>query len=45
MQYDNGTVFVGRDTRPTSEELSNIVLEGIKAAGATGLSLGVVTTP
>jgi phosphomannomutase len=36
---------VGRDTRPTSEELSNIVLEGIKAAGATGLSLGVVTTP
>ncbi|CAK90292.1 unnamed protein product (macronuclear) [Paramecium tetraurelia] len=43
--YDTGIVYVGRDTRPSSESLCQIVLEGIKEAGANGINLGIVTTP
>lgn len=45
MQYDTGIVYVGRDTRPSSESLCLIVLEGIKEAGAIGINIGIVTTP
>ncbi|CAD8186336.1 unnamed protein product [Paramecium pentaurelia] len=44
-QYDTGIVYVGRDTRPSSESLCQIVLDGIKEAGAIGINLGIVTTP
>lgn len=41
----DGTVLVGWDTRPHSEELMQYVCEGIAAAGGVSIKLGEVTTP
>jgi len=38
-------IVVGRDMRPTSEELALAVSEGIRAAGAGALMIGDVETP
>ena len=38
-------VYVGRDTRPSSDLLSKAVLDGIEAAGGIAKDFGVVTTP
>eukprot|EP00310_Coccolithus_braarudii_P001141 CAMPEP_0183379038 /NCGR_PEP_ID=MMETSP0164_2-20130417/125223_1 /TAXON_ID=221442 /ORGANISM="Coccolithus pelagicus ssp braarudi, Strain PLY182g" /LENGTH=553 /DNA_ID=CAMNT_0025556615 /DNA_START=33 /DNA_END=1694 /DNA_ORIENTATION=- len=40
-----GTVLLGRDTRPHSEKLSAIALEGVGALGAAGRDLGLLSTP
>jgi hypothetical protein len=39
------TVYVGRDTRPSSPELALAAVEGISAVGGQAVFLGVVTTP
>ena len=36
---------VGRDPRPTSPRLSEVLIEGIRAAGVSVIDLGVVDTP
>jgi len=38
-------VYIGRDTRPSSDGLSKAVLDGIEAAGGKVKDYGVVTTP
>lgn len=40
-----GNVFIGRDTRPHSEGLMKIAVEGIQALGGKVFDLGVTTTP
>ena len=40
-----GVVVIGRDTRPHSEGLANIALEGVAAVGGIGVDCGVLTTP
>ena len=47
---EGGVVLVGRDTRPHSERLAEIALEGVAAMtgaqyGAMGVNCGVLTTP
>lgn len=38
-------VLVGRDTRTSGQNLANLAVKGIEAAGGTPLVCGVVTTP
>jgi len=38
-------VYIGKDTRPSSDPLSRAVLDGIEAAGGKPKDYGVVTTP
>jgi len=42
---ERGVVYVGRDTRPHSAELSECVKEGVEAYGGVVVDLGQVTTP
>lgn len=42
---DKATVFIGRDTRPHSEHLCKIAIQGIESIGATVIDIGIVTTP
>jgi len=39
------TLAVGRDNRPSGEELTAALIEGLAATGATVLSVGLVPTP
>ncbi|XP_063078585.1 phosphoacetylglucosamine mutase isoform X2 [Engraulis encrasicolus] len=41
----NATVFIGRDTRPSSESLAQAVKDGVAALGAHCQDFGLVTTP
>ena len=44
-QVPKGTVIIGRDTRPHSNELFECVKRGIEACNGDFIDLGVVTTP
>ncbi len=39
------TVVVGRDTRPSGLEFAKAVFQGIRAAGATPIDIGIAPTP
>ncbi|KAG7461030.1 hypothetical protein MATL_G00205320 [Megalops atlanticus] len=39
------SVFIGKDTRPSSEGLSQAVLDGVSSLGGHGHDYGLVTTP
>lgn len=45
MKMLNSCVFVGCDTRSSSEKLKRIVVEGIESLGAKVVDFGLVTTP
>jgi len=45
IEHQEGTVIVGRDTRPTSEHLSWCATEGIVKCNGTCINIGIVTTP
>lgn len=38
-------VFIGRDTRPSSEHLKDLVVKGVEALGGQVVDFGLVTTP
>lgn len=38
-------VYIGRDTRPSSQALSQAVLDGVQATGGQAKDFGVVSTP
>jgi len=40
-----GKVIIGRDTRPSGEEIEKWLSQGIRAAGGTPISIGIATTP
>jgi len=40
-----GTILVGRDMRPTGEELSVAVIDGLTAAGCDVIDMGLTSTP
>lgn len=42
---DHAAVMVGRDTRPSSPHLAELVLEGARVVGARALDRGELTTP
>ncbi|XP_066524593.1 phosphoacetylglucosamine mutase [Hoplias malabaricus] len=42
---ETASVFIGRDTRPSSENLSQAVLDGISSLGGNSKDYGLVTTP
>lgn len=42
---EKALVFVGRDTRPSSDRLRDAVVAGVKAAGGEVKDFGVVSTP
>ncbi|KAI4882999.1 hypothetical protein NFI96_015796 [Prochilodus magdalenae] len=42
---ETASVFVGRDTRPSSESLSQAVLDGVCCLGGQSLDYGLLTTP
>ncbi|XP_071597574.1 phosphoacetylglucosamine mutase [Heliangelus exortis] len=44
-QRKDASVFVGRDTRPSSEKLSQSVIDGISVLGGQYHDYGLVTTP
>ncbi|XP_008942913.1 PREDICTED: phosphoacetylglucosamine mutase [Merops nubicus] len=44
-QHKDASVFVGRDTRPSSEKLSQSVIDGISVLGGQYHDYGLVTTP
>jgi len=44
-KHDPCTVVVGRDSRPSGDDLEHAVLEGLLAAGCRVTRLGIVTTP
>ncbi|NXI59324.1 AGM1 mutase, partial [Chloroceryle aenea] len=44
-QQKDASVFIGRDTRPSSEELSRSVIHGISVLGGQYHDYGLVTTP
>ncbi|NXH21680.1 AGM1 mutase, partial [Bucco capensis] len=44
-QHKDASVFLGRDTRPSSEKLSQAVIDGICVLGAQYHDYGLVTTP
>ncbi|NXA19923.1 AGM1 mutase, partial [Ibidorhyncha struthersii] len=44
-QHKNASVFIGRDTRPSSEKLSQSVIDGISILGGQYHDYGLVTTP
>lgn len=41
----DANVYIGRDTRPSSQALSQAVLDGVQAAGGQAKDFGVVSTP
>ncbi|NXN14159.1 AGM1 mutase, partial [Indicator maculatus] len=44
-QHKDGSVFIGRDTRPSSEKLSQSVIDGVSVLGGQYHDYGLVTTP
>ncbi|XP_054051395.1 phosphoacetylglucosamine mutase isoform X2 [Rissa tridactyla] len=44
-QHQDASVFIGRDTRPSSEKLSQSVIDGISVLGGQYHDYGLVTTP
>merc|ERR550534_255869 len=42
---NSAKVLIARDTRPSSERLSQIVHEGVKCAGGDSNDYGLLTTP
>ncbi|KFP02055.1 Phosphoacetylglucosamine mutase, partial [Calypte anna] len=44
-QCKDASVFIGRDTRPSSEKLSQSVIDGISVLGGQYHDYGLVTTP
>ncbi|XP_064025338.1 phosphoacetylglucosamine mutase [Pogoniulus pusillus] len=44
-QHKDASVFIGRDTRPSSEQLSQAVVDGISVLGGQYHDYGLVTTP
>ncbi|KFQ37055.1 Phosphoacetylglucosamine mutase, partial [Mesitornis unicolor] len=44
-QHKDASVFIGRDTRPSSEKLSQSVIDGISVLGGQYHDYGLVTTP
>ena len=40
-----GKIIIGRDTRPSGEDVEKAVCQGIRAAGGTPVSIGIATTP
>ncbi|NXX95530.1 AGM1 mutase, partial [Centropus bengalensis] len=44
-QHKDASVFIGRDTRPSSEKLSQAVIDGISVLGGQYHDYGLVTTP
>ncbi|NWS70071.1 AGM1 mutase, partial [Crotophaga sulcirostris] len=44
-QHKDASVFIGRDTRPSSEKLSQSVIDGILVLGGQYHDYGLVTTP
>ncbi|XP_029890137.1 phosphoacetylglucosamine mutase isoform X1 [Aquila chrysaetos chrysaetos] len=44
-QHKDALVFIGRDTRPSSEKLSQSVIDGISVLGGQYHDYGLVTTP
>uniref|UniRef100_G1NLV9 Phosphoacetylglucosamine mutase n=1 Tax=Meleagris gallopavo TaxID=9103 RepID=G1NLV9_MELGA len=44
-QQKDASVFIGRDTRPSSKELSQAVIDGISVLGGQYHDYGLVTTP
>ncbi|XP_069707372.1 phosphoacetylglucosamine mutase [Phaenicophaeus curvirostris] len=44
-QHKDASVFIGRDTRPSSEKLSQSVIDGISILGGQYHDYGLVTTP
>ncbi|NXX42255.1 AGM1 mutase, partial [Tricholaema leucomelas] len=44
-QHKDASVFIGRDTRPSSEELSQSVVDGVSVLGGQYHDYGLVTTP
>lgn len=42
---EQGHVFIARDTRPHSERLSRLALEGVAHVGGFGMDCGLLTTP
>lgn len=45
MSAKGGVVVIGRDTRPSGEELARAIAEGALAAGGNVIDLGIATTP
>ncbi|XP_074920660.1 phosphoacetylglucosamine mutase [Chelonoidis abingdonii] len=43
--HQYASVFIGRDTRPSSEKLSQSVIDGVSALGGQYHDYGLVTTP
>ena len=43
--FPGGTILIGRDTRPSGTGLSAALEEGVNAAGAHAIDLGVIPTP
>lgn len=41
----NPIVIIGRDTRKSGDDLTEYLCKGIKAAGGTAISLGIIPTP
>ncbi|NXP52263.1 AGM1 mutase, partial [Heliornis fulica] len=44
-QHKDSSVFIGRDTRPSSEKLSQSAIDGISVLGGQYHDYGLVTTP
>ncbi|NWX42338.1 AGM1 mutase, partial [Steatornis caripensis] len=44
-QHEDASVFIGRDTRPSSKKLSQSVIDGISVLGGQYHDYGLVTTP
>ncbi|NXY45458.1 AGM1 mutase, partial [Ceuthmochares aereus] len=44
-QHNDASVFIGRDTRPSSKKLSQSVIDGISILGGQYHDYGLVTTP
>uniref|UniRef100_A0A8B9L6L4 Phosphoacetylglucosamine mutase n=1 Tax=Astyanax mexicanus TaxID=7994 RepID=A0A8B9L6L4_ASTMX len=42
---EKASVFIGRDTRPSSESLAQAVLDGVSCLGGESKDYGLVTTP
>ena len=42
---NKGCVFVARDTRPSSIDLSEALIKGVRSAGGDEIDLGLLTTP
>ncbi|NXL48864.1 AGM1 mutase, partial [Podilymbus podiceps] len=44
-QHKDASIFIGRDTRPSSEKLTQSVIDGISVLGGQYHDYGLVTTP